>query len=97
MPEWLIVAEIKALSSYSKLVLMAIQNFEMKMNYFLRAKDEPDTTVSCSSCGAPIRDSAARTTGGICLICHARILNEQFQKVRDGKSGKPNRQVPPRS
>jgi DNA-directed RNA polymerase subunit RPC12/RpoP len=70
---------------------------EKKMNNFLLTKDDPESSVNCSSCGAPIREGASRTPENICLICHARILNDHFQKVRGGKSRNLGREVPPRS
>jgi hypothetical protein len=33
----------------------------------------------------------------MCLICHARLLNDHFQKVRGGKSDNIDGKVPPRS
>jgi len=38
--------------------------------------------VVCSWCGAVIRSSNVETPEQMCLICHARILNDYFQRVR---------------
>jgi hypothetical protein len=91
--------EIKPLGGSSKRLVWDIDlKLEIKkMNYFLPAKDQPKSSVNCTSCGAPIHDSASRTPEKICLICQARILNDHFQKVRGGKSGNVGGQVPPRS
>jgi hypothetical protein len=42
----------------------------------------PDYHVVCSWCGAVIRSSADETEEQMCLICHARMLNDYFQKIR---------------
>jgi len=47
--------------------------------------------VFCSSCGALIRSSATADAEQMCLICHARMLNDYFQKIRRrGHSIQPN-------
>jgi len=47
--------------------------------------------VFCSSCGALIRSSATADSEQICLICHARMLNDYFQELRRrGDSVQPN-------
>jgi hypothetical protein len=38
--------------------------------------------VVCSWCGAVIRSNAADAEEQMCLICHARMLNDYFQKLR---------------
>jgi hypothetical protein len=38
--------------------------------------------VVCSWCGAVIRSNAEETEEQMCLICHARMLNDYFQKVK---------------
>jgi hypothetical protein len=68
-----------------------------KMNYLLLAKDDPEPSVNCVSCGAKIGDSASGTSETICLICHARLLNDHFQEVRGGKSSNESTELPPRS
>ena len=51
--------------------------------------------VFCSSCGALYRSSAAAESEQVCLICHARMLNDYFQELRRrGVSVQPNRAVP---
>lgn len=41
-----------------------------------------DFNVTCSWCGALIRANAAADAEQMCLICHARMLNDYFQRVR---------------
>ena len=38
--------------------------------------------VVCSWCGAVIRSSADAAEEQMCLICHARMLNDYFQQLR---------------
>jgi len=38
--------------------------------------------VVCSWCGAIIRSNAEESEEQMCLICHARMLNDYFQKVK---------------
>lgn len=38
--------------------------------------------VVCSWCGAVIRSSADADEKQMCLICHARMLNDYFQRLR---------------
>src|SRR5215208_1224287 len=38
--------------------------------------------ICCSWCGALIRTSITRTSEQMCLICHARMLNDYFQRIR---------------
>jgi hypothetical protein len=42
----------------------------------------PNQNVVCSWCGAVIRSNAEETEEQMCLICHARMLNDYFQKVK---------------
>jgi len=41
-----------------------------------------DFDVVCSWCGALIRSNAEIDEERMCLICHARILNDYFQRLR---------------
>lgn len=41
-----------------------------------------DFSVICSWCGALIRANAEADAEQMCLICHARMLNDHFQKLR---------------
>ena len=43
--------------------------------------------VTCSACGALIRTNAEANAEQICLICHARMLNDYFQRVRKVDGG----------
>ena len=38
--------------------------------------------VFCSLCGALFRSSATAESEQVCLICHARMLNDYFQELR---------------
>ena len=38
--------------------------------------------VVCSWCGAIIRSNAQENEEQMCLICHARMLNDYFQKMK---------------
>jgi uncharacterized Zn finger protein len=43
---------------------------------------EPHKTVTCSACGAVTRSSISSEADHICLICHARMLNEKFHSPK---------------
>ena len=43
---------------------------------------KPAYDVVCSWCGAVIRSSNSQTSEMMCLICHARMLNDYFQRLR---------------
>lgn len=43
---------------------------------------KPAFNVVCSWCGAVIRSSNVETPEKMCLICHARMLNDYFQRVK---------------
>jgi hypothetical protein len=45
-------------------------------------KARPNQHVVCSWCGAIIRSNAEENEEQMCLICHARMLNDYFQKVK---------------
>jgi hypothetical protein len=38
--------------------------------------------VVCSWCGEVIRSNAAATVEQMCLICHARMLNDYFRRIQ---------------
>ena len=42
----------------------------------------PAYKVNCSWCGALIRSTNVELPEQMCLICHARMLNDYFQRVR---------------
>jgi hypothetical protein len=58
--------------------------------------EKPDNfDVFCSSCGALFRSSATADSEQVCLICHARMLNDYFQELRRrGDSIQPNSAAP---
>ncbi|HEX7297275.1 MAG TPA: hypothetical protein VF251_16105 [Pyrinomonadaceae bacterium] len=43
--------------------------------------------VTCSWCGAVIRANAAAAAEQMCLICHARMLNDYFHRLRTVDGG----------
>jgi len=43
---------------------------------------KPAYDIVCSWCGALIRSSNIETGEQMCLICHARMLNDYFQRLR---------------
>jgi hypothetical protein len=43
--------------------------------------------VTCSSCGALIRANAAAEAEQMCLICHARLLNDYFHRIKELDGG----------
>lgn len=45
-----------------------------------------EVPVNCSSCGVSIPATAAGHLAQVCLICYARALNDQFQKLHTIKS-----------
>ena len=47
--------------------------------------------VVCSWCGAVIRSSNSETPERMCLICHARMLNDYFQRLRQNSHEKRRR------
>jgi hypothetical protein len=38
--------------------------------------------VTCSWCGALIRSATMELPEQMCLICHARMLNDYFQRIK---------------
>jgi hypothetical protein len=44
---------------------------------------------SCASCGVLIHSDTSSGVEPLCLICHARILNEYFQETRKRTEGEP--------
>lgn len=53
-----------------------------KKNHRNIQKERADQDVVCSWCGAIIRSNALATEEQMCLICHARMLNDYLQKIR---------------
>ena len=55
-----------------------------KKNHKFQGVERPraDYQVVCSWCGTVIRSNADATEDQMCLICHARMLNDYFQKVK---------------
>jgi hypothetical protein len=43
---------------------------------------KPAYDIVCSWCGALIRSSNIDTPEQMCLICHARMLNDYFRRLR---------------
>ena len=46
------------------------------------AKARPGQQVICTWCGTVIRSNAEENEEQMCLICHARMLNDYFQRVK---------------
>jgi hypothetical protein len=46
--------------------------------------------VVCSWCGEVIRSNAAEGAERMCLICHARMLNDYFQRLHKSDGSKQN-------
>lgn len=55
-----------------------------KKNRTYQAVERPRAgyDVTCSWCGALVRSNAEATEEQMCLICHARMLNDYFQRIR---------------
>ena len=49
--------------------------------------------IRCSWCGALIRSSTEELPEQMCLICHARMLNDYFQRLRKTSGEKRARRV----
>jgi hypothetical protein len=56
-----------------------------------RAK--PAYEIRCSWCGALIRSSIEELPEQMCLICHARMLNDYFQRLRKTSGEKRARRI----
>ena len=49
--------------------------------------------IRCSWCGVLIRSSSEELPEQMCLICHARMLNDYFQRLRKTSGEKRARRV----
>jgi hypothetical protein len=49
---------------------------------------KPTYDVVCSWCGTVIRSSNSETPEQMCLICHARMLNDYFRRLRQTSGDK---------
>lgn len=56
---------------------------EALRNFTARAFD-----VTCAWCGEVIRSNAVEGSERMCLICHARMLNDYFQRLHRASGGK---------
>ena len=45
------------------------------------------SNVACSACGALIRANADANAEQMCLICHARLLNDYFHRIKELDGG----------
>ena len=52
---------------------------------------KPAYEVVCSWCGAVIRSTNSETPEQMCLICHARMLNDYFQRLRQNNQQQKRR------
>ena len=48
----------------------------------LKSVAPPAYQITCSWCGALIRSTTVDMPEQMCLICHARMLNDYFQRVK---------------
>ncbi|HEV8367327.1 MAG TPA: hypothetical protein VGQ39_05180 [Pyrinomonadaceae bacterium] len=64
------------------------KNIRQKKAKGLRREVSSEFEVVCSWCGALIRSSSQADSEQMCLICHARMLNEYFQNLRKRSDGK---------
>ncbi|HSL53098.1 MAG TPA: hypothetical protein VK868_01835 [Pyrinomonadaceae bacterium] len=44
-------------------------------------RSKPKFDIICSWCGAVIRSTNVELPEQMCLICHARMLNDYFQRI----------------
>ena len=51
---------------------------------------EPECEVVCSHCGTLMRFASVTADSQLCVICHARLLNQYFYNVRKRSDGKRN-------
>ena len=51
---------------------------------------EAECEVMCSHCGTLMRFNSATADAQLCVICHARLLNQYFYDVRKRSDGKRN-------
>jgi hypothetical protein len=61
--------------------LVMLSNRNKRTNEGLRNPDRNHKVV-CTWCGAIIRSNAEENEEQMCLICHARMLNDYFQKIK---------------
>ena len=55
------------------------------MNPQINKLEKPAFNVVCSWCGAVIRSSNVETPEQMCLICHARMLTDYFQRLKQNQ------------
>jgi len=53
---------------------------------------KPAYEVVCAWCGALIRSSTIEHAEQMCLICHARMLNDYFQRLRQNGNAEKRRE-----
>lgn len=70
------------------LSLSAIVSRNINNQANLQSQSKPAFDVVCSWCGAVIRSSTSETSEQMCLICHARMLNDYFQRLRQSSNVK---------
>lgn len=72
---------------------LIVERSELSKRFIKQEDSQADGTaprnskVICSWCGAVIRANADADAEQMCLICHARMLNDHFQKLRKFDGG----------
>lgn len=61
---------------------MMLSNKNNRSNERLAHPARPNQQVVCTWCGTVIRSNAEENEEQMCLICHARMLNDYFQRVK---------------
>ncbi|HXS00105.1 MAG TPA: hypothetical protein VN724_06025 [Pyrinomonadaceae bacterium] len=55
----------------------------MNKRFHLQNQEKPHVyNIICSWCGALIRSTHVELPEQMCLICHARMLNDYFQRIK---------------
>jgi hypothetical protein len=71
------------------------KNIRQKKAKSLGGAASSELEVVCSWCGALIRSSSQADVEQMCLICHARMLNDYFQELRRQTAHKQSRAPKP--
>ena len=72
---------------------LIVERLKLSKRFIKQEDSQADGTapgnskVICSWCGAVIRANAEADAEQMCLICHARMLNDYFQKIRKFDGG----------
>jgi len=55
--------------------------------------DGPSVNTACSWCGTTIRTQVSLRGEQICLICHARFLNDYLHRIREREANRTSGEV----